>query len=115
MNNKEIKCVMCGAQTEEAKDIVITSTIQSREIVITGLTGTRCPECGEQYVDSESSKKALEVANKFRKPAIVFKRKVTVSGGRRVIGIPEEIDRALGKKENVDIWLEGDKIVAEVY
>jgi hypothetical protein len=45
----------------------------------------------------------------------VFKRKVTVSGGRRVIGIPEEIDRALGKKENVDIWLEGNKIVAEIY
>jgi len=32
-----------------------------------------------------------------------------------VIGIPEEIDRALGKKENADIWFEGDKIVAEVY
>ena len=38
---------------------------------------------------------------------MVFKRKVTVSGGRRVIGIPEEIERALGKKENVDLWLEG--------
>jgi len=25
----------------------------------------------------------MEIANKFRKPAIVFKRKVTVSGGRR--------------------------------
>ena len=115
MNKIEIKCVMCGTQTEEANDLVITSTIQGREIVITGLTGTRCPECGEQYVDAASSKKSLEIANKFRKPAIVFKRKVTVSGGRRVIGIPEEIDRALGKKENVDIWLEGDKIVAEVY
>lgn len=32
-----------------------------------------------------------------------------------MLGIPEEIDRALGKKENVDIWLEDDKIVAEVY
>jgi YgiT-type zinc finger domain-containing protein len=63
---------MCGAQTEEAKDLVITSTIQGREIVITGLSGTRCPECGEQYVDAESSKKALETANKFRKPAIIF-------------------------------------------
>jgi len=115
MNKREIKCVMCGAKTEDVKDIVITSTIQGSEIVITGLTGTRCPECKEQYVDAESSRKALEIANKFRKPAIVFKRKVTVSGGRRVIGIPEEIDRALGKKENVDIWLEGDKIVAEVY
>lgn len=115
MAKNKIKCVMCAAQTEEAKDIVITSTIQGREIIITGLTGTRCPECGEQYVDAESSKKALETANKFRRPAIVFKRKVTVSGGRRVIGIPEEIDRALGNKENVNLWLEGDKIVAEVY
>ncbi|CAG0993465.1 hypothetical protein METP3_02796 [Methanosarcinales archaeon] len=115
MTKTDIKCVVCAAQTEEAKDLVITSTVQGREIVIIGLTGTRCPECGEQYVDAKSSRKALEIANKFRKPAIVFKRKVTVSGGRRVIGIPEEIDRALGKKENVDIWLEGDKIVAEIY
>ncbi|MCX9075943.1 MAG: hypothetical protein OIN88_15060 [Candidatus Methanoperedens sp.] len=47
--------------------------------------------------------------------APVFKQKITVSEGRRVIGIPEEIDRALGKKENVDIWPEGNKIVAEIY
>lgn len=115
MSEMRIKCVVCGTQTEEAKDITLTSTVQGREIVITRLTGTRCTNCGEQYVDAESSKRALEIAGKFRKPAIVFKRKITVSGGRRVLGIPEEIDRALGKKENVDIWLEGDKIVAEVY
>lgn len=115
MNKIENNCVVCASKTEEANDLVITSTVQGREIVITGLTGTRCPECGEQYVDAESSRRALNIANKFRKPAIVFKRKVTVSGGRRVIGIPEEIDRALGKKENVDLWLEGNKIVAEVY
>ncbi len=113
--NKEIKCIVCGTQTVEVKDITITSTVQGREIVITGLTGTRCPNCLEQYVDAESSRRALEIANKFRKPAIIFKRKITTSGGRRVLGIPEEIDRALGKKENADIWLEGDKIVAEVY
>lgn len=115
MSKTNIKCIVCASQTEEANDLIITSTVQGREIVITGLTGRRCLECGEQYVDAGSSKKALEIAKKFRKPAIVFKRKVTVSGGRRVIGIPEEIDRALGKKENVDLWLEGDKIVAEVY
>lgn len=79
------------------------------------ISAALCPECGEQYVDAESSRKALKIANNFRKPAIVFKRKVTVSGGRRVIGIPEEIDRALGKKENVDLWLEGNKIIAEIY
>ncbi len=115
MSKTKIKCIVCGTQTEEAKDVTLTSTIQGREIVITGLTGTRCPNCGEQYVDAESSKRAFEIASKFRKPGIVFKRKITTSGGRRVIGIPEEIDRALGKKENADIWLEGDKIVAEVY
>ncbi len=115
MSQIEIKCTECGTQTIEAKDINLTTTVDGREIVITGLTGSRCPVCGEEYLDADSSEKSLEIANKFRKPAIVFKRKVTVSGGRRVIGIPEEIDRALGKKENVDLWLEGDKIVAEVY
>ncbi len=115
MKKIDIKCIVCASKTEEAKDLVITSTVQGREIVITGLTGKRCLECGEQYVDAESSRKALKIANKFRKPAIVFKRKVTVSGGRRVIGIPKEIDRALEKKENVDLWLEGDKIEEEIY
>ena len=114
MSKLDLKCVMCAVQTEEVKDLIITSTGQGREIVITGLTGTHCPECGEQYVDAKSSRKAMEIVKKFRKPAIVFKRRVTLSGGRRVIGIPEEIDRALGKKEN-NLWLEGDKIIAEVY
>ncbi|CAG1005709.1 hypothetical protein METP2_03684 [Methanosarcinales archaeon] len=115
MSEIEIKCTECGTQTKEARDITFSTTVDGREIVITGLTGSRCPVCKEEYLDADSSEKSLEIANKFRRPAIVFKRKVTVSGGRRVIGIPEEIDRALGKKENVDLWLEGDKIVAEVY
>ncbi|PWB50403.1 MAG: hypothetical protein C3F06_12605 [Candidatus Methanoperedenaceae archaeon] len=64
-------------------DPVITSTVKGREIVIIRLTGARCSECGEQYVDASSSRKALKIADKFRKPAIVFKRKITLSGGRR--------------------------------
>jgi len=115
MSEIEIKCTECAAQTKEARDIILTTTVDGREVVITGLTGSRCSVCGEEYLDADSSEKAFEIANKFRKPAIIFKRKVTISGGRRVIGIPEEIDRALGKKENVDLWLEGNKIVAQVY
>lgn len=115
MSEIEIKCAMCGTKTKEVKDITFTATVEGREIVITGLKGSRCPTCGEEYLDADSSEKVEEITKRFRKPAVVFKRKITVSGGRRVIGIPEEIDRALGKKENVDIWLEGDKIVAEVY
>ncbi len=45
-----------------AKDLFITSTVQGRKIVIIGLTGTRCLECGEQYVDAESSRKTLKIA-----------------------------------------------------
>lgn len=115
MSEMEIKCVQCGTQTKEASDITLITAVGGREIVITGLTGTRCPACGEEYVDARSAEKVEEIAKKFRKPAVVFKRKITTSGGRRVIGIPEEIDRALGKEENVDIWLEDNKIVAEVY
>lgn len=115
MSEKDIKCVQCGSPTKETSDITLITTVEGREIVITRLTGTRCPACGEEYVDAESAEKVEELIKKFRKPAVVFKRKITKSGGRRVLGIPEEIDRALGKKENVDIWLEDDKIVAEVY
>ena len=111
----EIKCVECGERTKEAKDITINITVEGRGMVITGLTGFRCPTCGEEYLDADSAEKVEEISKKFRKPTVVFKRKITKSGGRRVIGIPEEIDKALGKKENVSIWLEDDKIVAEVY
>jgi YgiT-type zinc finger domain-containing protein len=115
MSEIEIRCAACGTWTKEAKDITFIATVEAREIVITRLTGSRCQTCGEEYLDAESSEKVEEIVKKFRKPAVVFKRKITISGGRRVIGIPEEIDRALGKKENAEIWLEGDKIVAEVY
>jgi YgiT-type zinc finger domain-containing protein len=115
MGEIEIKCLLCGTKTKEVDDINFIATIDTREVIITRLTGTRCPDCGEEYLGADALDQVEEVTKKFRKPAIVFKRKVTVSGGRRVIGIPEEIDRALGKKENVNLWLEGDKIVAEVY
>jgi YgiT-type zinc finger domain-containing protein len=115
MNEILIKCVECGTKTEESRDITLTITVEGREIVITGLSGSRCPNCSEEYLDAVSIEKVEELIRKFRKPTVVFKRKITKSGGRRVIGIPEEIDRALGEKKNVDLWLEGDKIVAEVY
>lgn len=115
MSKKEIKCVQCGSLTKEAADITLITATEGREIVITRLTGMRCPTCGEEYIDAESAEKVEDIIKKFRKPIVVFKRKITKSGGRRVLGIPEEIDRALGKKENVDIWMEDDKIVAEVY
>jgi YgiT-type zinc finger domain-containing protein len=115
MSETEIKCVQCGTQTREASDITLITSVEGREIVITRLTGARCPICGEEYVDAASCEKVEELIKKFRKPNVIFKRKITTSGGRRVIGIPEEIDRTLGKKENADIWLEGNKIVAEVY
>lgn len=115
MKEIEIKCVQCGTKTKEVDDITFMATVEGREVVVTRLTGTRCPTCSEEYLGAESIKKVEDIVKKFRKPAVVFKRKITKSGGRRVLGIPEEIDRALGKKENVDIWLEDDKIVAEVY
>ncbi|VVB87672.1 Antitoxin component of bacterial toxin-antitoxin system, MqsA [uncultured archaeon] len=115
MNEIEINCIQCGTKTREVDNITFTATVEGREIVITRLTGTRCPTCGEEYLGADSLDKVEEITKKFRKPKVVFKRKITTSGGRRVLGIPDEIDRALGKKENADIWLEGDKIVAEVY
>ncbi len=115
MKEIEISCVLCGTKTKKADNITFTATIEGREIVITNLTGTRCPNCGEEYLGADSLDKVEEATKKFRKPHVVFKRKITLSGGRRVIGIPEEIDRAIGKKQNVNIWLEDDKIVAEVY
>lgn len=115
MVETEIKCVQCGTKTSVVDDINFMATVEGREVIVTRLTGTRCPTCKEEYLGAESIKKVEDIVIKFRKPAIIFKRKVTVSGGRRVIGIPEEIDRALGKKENVDLWLEGNKLVAEVY
>jgi len=31
------------------------------------------------------------------------------------IGIPEKINKTLGKKKNANIWLKGNKIAAKVY
>lgn len=84
------------------------ATVEGRDVVVTRLTGTRCPTCGEEYLGAESVKKVEDIVKKFRKPAIVFKCKITKSGGRRVLGIPEEIGRALGKKR---MWISGLRMI----
>jgi len=38
MKKIDIKCVVCASKTEEAMDLVITSTVQGRKIVINRLT-----------------------------------------------------------------------------
>jgi len=81
MSEIEIKCLLCGTKTREVDDISFTATIEGREVVITRLTGTRCQNCGEEYLDADSLDKVEEITKKFRKPAVVFKRKITVSGG----------------------------------
>ncbi len=99
MSEIEIKCVQCGTQTREASHITLITTVEGREIVITRLTGTRCPTCGEEYVDATSSEKVEELIKKFRKPNVIFKRKITTSGRRRVIGYLKRSTELLEKKK----------------
>lgn len=68
-------------EIDDFGDTLITA-VEGREVVITGLTGRRCPTCGEEYADAESAEKVEGIGKKFRKPAVVFKRKITKSGGR---------------------------------
>ncbi|NJD75677.1 MAG: YgiT-type zinc finger protein [Candidatus Methanoperedens sp.] len=71
MSKREIKCVQCGSQVKKATDITLITAVEGREVVVTGLTGTRCPTCGEEYADAESAEKVEEVIKKFRKPTVI--------------------------------------------
>jgi len=105
-------CQICGANVDESKDLTFTAPIGGRTLVIANLSGEICPKCGEMYFDPESDEKVDVIWHRFKQPSIVFERKLTQSGGRRVVGIPIEIENAiLQGKKNVKIWLEGENII----
>ncbi len=105
-------CEICGASVKESMDLTFTAPIEGRTLIIANLSGEICPKCGEAYFDPESDEKIDEIWQKFKQPSIVFERKLTQSGGRRVVGIPLEIENAILKgKKKVKIWLEGGNII----
>lgn len=110
------QCVVCGAKLEASKHLEFRTTFNGREIIITNLSGSMCPECDEKYYDADASDKIDEVLVKYRQPVIKFKRKITESGERKVIGIPKELEEALHIKggEVVEISMEDKKIITEL-
>ncbi len=110
------QCVVCGAKLEVSKNLEFKTSIGGRDIIITNLSGSRCPECDEKYYDADASDKIDEVLEKYTQPVVKFKRKIMESDDKKVIGIPEELEEALQIKggEEVEISLEGDKIISEI-
>lgn len=61
-----VNCIKCGTETEKVHNITINPKFMGEEIIITGLTGRRCPKCKEQYVDSSSSKRAITIVKETK-------------------------------------------------
>lgn len=106
-------CPVCRGKVEKAKT----------EIKIEGVTLAenyeveKCRKCGEEFY-------TLEQMSFLRKRAeekgiwghgLKLKRKITKSGKRLALYIPIDIERLLGleKGGDVEIWVEGKKIVIE--
>lgn len=111
-----MKCLVCEGNTRKASDLEFKVSYEGRDIIITNLSGELCPECGESYYDLSASERIDKAMQKYWQPSIKFKRKITTSGERKVIGIPKEVEEALKIEggEEVQISLEGRKIISEI-
>jgi len=113
---KTMKCVECGGLAEKVDDIEFSVDVGDKEVLITNLKGYRCAQCGAEYHSPETVEKVQEILKGIKKaPRVQFSRKLTRSGKRWVIGIPNEIMDALGLEggEKTRLHLSGRKIVAE--
>jgi YgiT-type zinc finger domain-containing protein len=113
---KRMKCVECGGPAGKVNDIEFSVDVQDKEVLITNLIGYRCTQCGAEYHSPETVEKVQEILTGIKKaPKVQFSRKLTRSGKRWVIGIPNELMDALGLEggEETRIHLAGRKIVAE--
>jgi len=41
------QCVVCGAKLDHSKNLEFKTSVSGREIIITNLSGAKCPECDE--------------------------------------------------------------------
>ena len=110
------QCVVCGSKLEHNKNLEFKTSLNGREIIITNLSGAKCPECGELYYDADASNQIDEVLSKYTQPVIKFKRKIIDQDNRKVIDIPLELEEALHIKggEDIEISMEGNRIISQI-
>jgi YgiT-type zinc finger domain-containing protein len=111
-----MKCSVCGKTAKKVNDIEFVVDREDKEVMITNLTGYRCAQCGVEYHSADTIEKVQRILKTIKgTPKVRFARKLTRSGERWVLGIPNELMEALGLKggEVTKLHLSGRKIVAE--
>lgn len=65
-----MKCVVCKHEKTVKGETSVTLERDSTTLVIKGVPAQVCPNCGEAYVDDETTRKLLQTANDAAKNGV---------------------------------------------
>jgi hypothetical protein len=106
-----VKCYRHNVEYEE-----VETDYEYRGIVIRGVKALRCPIGGEEMFTLEQyGEIKRRVSDAMKLKPLRLHRKVSASGKRPAILLPEDIVRSTGIKvgDEIDIYQEGRRIVIE--
>ncbi|MBL7160885.1 MAG: YgiT-type zinc finger protein [Candidatus Aenigmarchaeota archaeon] len=87
-NMKEIQCGNCG---EEMKRVTLPVYEYMEGFPLHDVKAYQCQKCGEIFFTEEDADNMEKRTKVLEKNEFGFERKVTVSGGSKVIPIPHEL------------------------
>ena len=106
-----VKCHRHDVEYEE-----IETDYEYRGIVIRGVKALRCPVGGEEMFTLEQyGEIKRRVSDVLKLKPLRLRRRLSASGRRPAVLLPEDLVRATGIKvgDPVDIYLEGRRIIIE--
>ncbi|OGD46777.1 hypothetical protein A3K69_06925 [Candidatus Bathyarchaeota archaeon RBG_16_57_9] len=104
--------VRCHEHNTEFEEV--TTDFEAGGVIVRGVKGLRCPVGGEEIFTSEQASIIKAKLTAIMKP-LRLRRKISTSGRRPALYIPEDVMRATQVKpgDDVDIYTEGRRIIIE--
>jgi len=106
-----VKCWKCGTKLEE-----VETYFEAKGVILRGVKGMRCPRDGEEmFTEEQVEEIRRRIAQAADLKPLRLRRKVSASGKRPAVLLPEDLVRATGVKvgDEIDIYQEGRRIVIE--
>lgn len=106
-----VKCWRCGSELEE-----VETYFEAKGVVVRGVKGLRCPKDGEEiFTEEQVAEIRRRIAEAAKLKPLRLRRKLSASGKRPAVLLPEDIVRSTGVKvgDEIDIYQEGRRIVIE--
>ncbi len=96
-------CIKCD---EEMQEVLLPKYEYEEGYPLHNVLAFRCNDCGKVFFTEKQAKEMKTRTNELREYVFGFERKVTISGGSLVVGIPHELAEHLqiGQGQKVKIF-----------